>query len=98
MKDLFQRIHFSPKGSSDIVKEEATYMLFLDFLDGCEKVTSDPSIGMYCTLAGISPHANACTFKLLFCCCCCCCFCSTYKDCKQVIHLFHTCGSIKCEL
>ncbi len=70
MEDLFQCIHFSPKGSSDIVKEEATYMLFLDFLDGCEKVTNDPSIGMYCTLAGITPCK--CLYIQTTCCCCCC--------------------------
>ena len=33
VKELFEKVHFSPKGSSEVLKEEATYMLFLDFLE-----------------------------------------------------------------
>ena len=49
VKELFEKVHFSPKGSSEVLKEEATYMLFLDFLEGCQGVTSDPSQGIWLT-------------------------------------------------
>ncbi|XP_064391385.1 uncharacterized protein LOC135339169 isoform X1 [Halichondria panicea] len=35
MKAMFKITHFSPKGSNDLAKEEATYMLFVDFLYDC---------------------------------------------------------------
>ncbi len=38
MKAMFKITHFSPKGSNDLAKEEATYMLFVDFLYDCECV------------------------------------------------------------
>ena len=39
MKAMFQITHFSPKGSNDLAKEEATYMLFVDLLYDCECVS-----------------------------------------------------------
>ncbi|XP_064398957.1 uncharacterized protein LOC135345463 [Halichondria panicea] len=41
MKAMFKITHFSPKGSNDLAKEEATYMLFVDFLYDCECVEGD---------------------------------------------------------
>ncbi len=37
MKAMFQITHFSPKGSNDLAKEEATYMLFVDILYDCSE-------------------------------------------------------------
>lgn len=52
IKQMFRNIQYSPTGSTDRTKEEATYMLFLDLLYYCE--------GMYvCTCA--------CTCMVLVC-------------------------------
>ena len=32
IKDLLQTVHYSEPGSSQRIREEATYMLFLDFV------------------------------------------------------------------
>ena len=34
---MFKKVHFSEDGSNDRVKEESAYMMFLDYLDECEK-------------------------------------------------------------
>ena len=36
VKTLFTKIHFSEQGSNERNVEEATYMLFMDFLHDCE--------------------------------------------------------------
>ncbi len=36
LQALLKDIRFSPKGSSERVKEESTYMYFIDFLNECE--------------------------------------------------------------
>ena len=64
MKELFERVHFSPKGSSEDLKEEATYMLFLDSLEACQGITSDPSQGMY--MAYIISNLEEKTFHVCF--------------------------------
>lgn len=36
IKNILEEVHYSPSGSSERVREEATYMLFLDLLYDCE--------------------------------------------------------------
>lgn len=40
IRDLFVTIHYSDAGVTERVKEEATYMLFLDLLYECEGMTT----------------------------------------------------------
>ena len=34
---MFKKVQFSEEGSNDRVKEEGAYMMFLEYLDECEK-------------------------------------------------------------
>ena len=36
MRGLFTNLMFSENGSTERVKEEGVYMMFLDYLDNCE--------------------------------------------------------------
>lgn len=35
--EIFKEVRYSESGSNDRIKEEATYALFIDYLDECEK-------------------------------------------------------------
>lgn len=50
IKQLLAQVHYSEAGSSERVKEEATYMLFLDFLYDCEGNHSLMMSECYCML------------------------------------------------
>lgn len=35
MRKLFKEVHFSERGSNSRIKEKATYMTFVDYLEEC---------------------------------------------------------------
>ena len=36
IQDLFKTVHFSEKGTNARIREESTFMLFIDLLNSCE--------------------------------------------------------------
>ena len=40
VRKMFKKVQFSESGSNARVKEESAYMMFLEYLDECEKGTS----------------------------------------------------------
>ncbi len=36
IRKMFSKVMYSAEGSNDRMKEEATYMFFVDYLDDCE--------------------------------------------------------------
>lgn len=52
IRNLFKKINFSETGATERIKEEATYMLFLDLLHECEG--SQLCGTLYCTVCDIA--------------------------------------------
>ena len=65
IRDLFKKIHFSETGATERIKEEATYMLFLDLLHECEG--SQECGKLYCMLCDIaySQWGNSTLYPIL---------------------------------
>lgn len=41
IRKIFTEVKYSEKGSNDRIKEEATFMFFVDYLDDCEGSKSE---------------------------------------------------------